>query len=305
VRVALVLTLGTAIVVGCGRVPLDLSATGSAGTGANAGKGGSAGAAGNSGGTNGAAGNGAAGAAGLAPCDGILDETTCKARPDCRAQECMTCGSPAFTCYGSDETPPACMIAPCPPTSGCLGTDAMTCAAQPGCTPVTCDDCKGGKFFAGCADPGERIGCAPCPTPPACSSLDVVACGARSDCHPGYCPNCMGGQTFQGCLGPNEAVACEDGCPAPACGTLGEMACDVRADCHSVFADQGICGCKSVGCCIGFARCADGAKAACNGPTGSAGVLCTVAPPGCGGAFVTSYTATCYEGCVQPTECGP
>jgi hypothetical protein len=74
--------------------------------------------------------------------------------------------------------------------------------------------------------------------------------------------------------------------------------CSVRPDCHAVWQDPGTCGCAEPGCCAKFSFCADGDKAVCTGtPT------CRSAAPHCEGSFAVSYTATCYEGCVDKADC--
>jgi hypothetical protein len=250
-KAILVVTIGAAIVGACGRVPLDLG--------------------GGSAGTSGSAGSGAAGTAGLPPCGRIVDETTCKARPDCLAQECMTCGSPAFTCYRSDETPPVCIEAPCPQPAACPGTDEMTCAARPGCTPVICPDCKGGQFFAGCAAPGERIGCVSCPL--SCASLDEATCRTHSEGQVLSCRGCTGTQSSATCVPVGgSGVACPPtscpNMPAP-CAGLGEAACNARGDCQSAYCNW--CNMRT------FAGCGDpGTPFGCptGGPVCPATVLC-------------------------------
>jgi hypothetical protein len=62
-----------------------------------------------------------------------------------------------------------------------------------------------------------------------------------------------------------------------------------------------VCGCAAVGCCIHYQHCAEGKKAQCTRP---AGFACTIAQPGCEGAYVVGYTNSCYEGCVRATDCG-
>lgn len=88
--------------------------------------------------------------------------------------------------------------------------------------------------------------------------------------------------------------------PNATCSQLAtQAACDVRSDCHSVFVDPGNCACLAVGCCTRFDRCADGGKANCMGPA-----LCKSATPYCESpSYVLSYTGSCYEGCVRPSEC--
>jgi hypothetical protein len=100
---------------------------------------------------------------------------------------------------------------------------------------------------------------------------------------------------------PAEAYA---GCVAPpACAEVTTRAeCDARSDCHSVFVDPGDCSCAAIGCCARFARCADGGRANCTGSV----VECDRVIPHCESpAYVVSYTANCYEGCVVPGDCAP
>jgi hypothetical protein len=79
-------------------------------------------------------------------------------------------------------------------------------------------------------------------------------------------------------------------------------ACEARTDCHSVFMDPHNCDCAALGCCAQFSRCANGDTAMCKAPTGLA---CGAATPYCEGPYVVSYTATCFEGCVQSKDCAP
>jgi len=342
VKALQVLTVACALaaLAGCGRVPLDLGASGGA-------SGGTAG--------QGSAGDGGSGQGGgsAQACNG-LDETTCSATPSCQWQTCQVCpGAPAFggcttpggppvecpgelcitaqpcssldqaTCKTRSDCGPeyccggevyegcgaagaafTCMTScPAPPT--CDGLDEMACTARTDCVALSCA-CMGVLNFAGCLAPGEQIGCGPCPVPVplfTCDTFGETLCKAINGCTPQYCPDCSGGQRFVGCAGPGEGVACGT-CPAsnPCAAVTTSAECDSRTDCHSVFADLGTCDCVAPGCCIGYSRCVDGGKTACSGPTGAGG-LCMRQPPGCGGAYVTSYTADCYEGCVRPTEC--
>jgi hypothetical protein len=195
------------------------------------------GSAGNSAGTSGSAGSCPPGALCLPPCGDIVDETLCNGRPDCRAQNCMTCGSPAFTCYASDQPPPGCVEAPCTPPGGpCdMLLDEKSCAAHAGCLTETCPDCHGGQNFVGCTEPdGPTVGCGPCP--PACSTLDEAACEARSDCRAETCPSCDGGQSFVGCGEPGQGVACvATACNPPPCTGLNEMVCSVTPGCGALY----------------------------------------------------------------------
>jgi hypothetical protein len=166
-----------------------------------------------------------------------------------------------------------------------------------------CPDCHGGQNFVGCTEPdgGVMVECGPCP--PTCSAFDEASCKANDYCHPGYCADCNGGQKFTTCLGPNEAVACpKTTCPVMPCADVSTLAaCDARTDCHSVFGFCVACDCPTSGCPANFTRCADGGKASCKGTP-----ACQIATPICEPpAYVVSFTANCYEGCVRQAECAP
>jgi hypothetical protein len=238
-----------------------------------------------------------------APSCDTLDETACKARPDCQAQECTPCGRLIFSCFPANETPPACPNLACP--NPCAAFTEATCNSQPGCAAMQCPDCKGGNVYVDCIPSTEQTGCVPCP----CNTLDETTCKGRIDCNPGYCGDCNGEQVFTQCLGPNEAAACPaSACPGvvpPPCPGVGtQAACDARIDCHSVFDKCITCDCGPLGCAVLFGRCADGGKASCKGTP-----VCQTEPPDCDSTteatYVVSYTTDCYEGCVLPTECGP
>jgi hypothetical protein len=71
--------------------------------------------------------------------------------------------------------------------------------------------------------------------------------------------------------------------------------------CHAVFVDGQVCGCATVGCCTEFSACARGEKADCHGRS----VQCDALTPYCENpAYVVSYSGWCYEGCVDPKDCG-
>jgi hypothetical protein len=240
-----------------------------------------------------------------------LDEPACDDRTDCQALHCPNCnGGPSFVgCAAPGGAGVACGACPLPPS--CTGLDEKSCTATPGCAAQKCSTCGGTPVFSACYRTGETPPIClqiPCPQPAPCAILpDEAACKARGDCHGLYCPDCTGGLRYFGCGAPGTAIGCDLACPTPVpCANVTTVAaCDARTDCHSVFVDPGNCRCATVGCCAGFSRCADGGKAACKGPT-SPGAVCMVQPPFCSApAYVTSYTATCYEGCVRPTECAP
>ena len=289
------------VLAGCGGVtlqPTDGGRGGNTGAGATGGAG--------HGGGNGGSDGGAGREAGTV-CSGLsLDQ--CMATSGCTAQNCPTCTTGQFTysaCYRSDESPaPVCIAPPCtPPPPACGTLDESTCKARSDCTPGYCQGCTGGQTFAGCTAQGMGVACPAilCASP--CSGLGETACTSTSGCTPEYCPNCNGGQTFQGCAAPGgPGIACGVECVGTACSTVTtESACNARTDCHSVFVDPGTCGCAGVGCCAHFARCADGGTASCKGTP-----ACQIVSPYCDApAFVVSYTASCCEGCVRPTECGP
>jgi hypothetical protein len=303
------------VVVGCGGVTLQPSDGGStAGHG-----GGRTGAAGD-GGTAGGSGGSQAGHAGDAGQDGgagggvsicsALDESRCSATQGCAALACPTCsGQTVFSmCYRAEGAPPpSCVPMGCPAPESCNVLGETACGTRADCHLGYCANCSGAQLFTQCLDSNQAIACPgyACPAVPACDGLGEMACQATPGCGPHYCPNCSGGQNFVGCIGPGESEsACPLlTCPAPAaCSTVTtEAVCNARTDCHSVFVDPGTCGCNAVGCCAHFSWCADGAKASCGGMP-----LCQVVAPHCEApAFVVSYTGSCFEGCVRPTECGP
>jgi Pacifastin inhibitor (LCMII) len=151
---------------------------------------------------------------------------------------------------------------------------------------------------------------------------DLVDDAGRCPAGQTWCPGCTAGSGScsvvcqaapcplypdGGCTGsacPTDASASKDGASVDAgtCSQLTTQAdCEARSDCHAVFMDLQTCGCASAGCCIHFNRCADGGKAICTAPSTFG---CTIATIACGGLYVTSYTAVCYEGCVLQSECG-
>lgn len=124
---------------------------------------------------------------------------------------------------------------------------------------------------------------------------DATACCANLDSDPQNCGAC-GKSCPGGCI--------EGKCQgATDCSTLWtQEMCDASADCHSVFADPGICDCLAIGCCTRFERCGYGDLADCTG----AAISCLLPTPYCEDpAYVVSYTGTCYEGCVLPSDCAP
>jgi hypothetical protein len=191
----------------------------------------------------------------------------------------------------------------------CRGLDEAACRALAGCQVAACSLCGGVPQYAGCYDPARDPSpiCAAatsiaCPAP--CSILDEASCKQRTDCVAQVCPNCNGGSNFLGCSTLTDAIiACPAiACPVPCSQVTAKDECEIRPDCHSVFVDPGTCDCAVAGCCTRFSRCADGDKAICKPPSGAA---CASLPPYCEGPYVVSYTAACFEGCVQATDCAP
>jgi hypothetical protein len=241
----------------------------------------------------------------LAPCANLRDETSCKARPDCKPLSCSDCrGGQTFAgCDVPGGAGVAC--GPCPPRT-CNTLDETSCKTRSDCHPGYCADCSGTQKFTLCVGPNEAVACPAyaCPIMPApCAKLSEATCLGRGDCQAEYCNGCQG-RTFAGCGDPGAGVTCPvdpPGCPPVACANVtDQLSCDARTDCHSVFGDLGICDCIAAGCCIGFTRCADGAKATCKGAP-----VCQIPPPNCGPAYVASHNVMCFDGCVRPTECAP
>jgi hypothetical protein len=305
---------------GCGGHPLPLGGDGGAGHGgASAGQSGSAGQTGAAGQTGTAGQTGAAGQDGCGshpcgnpagPCEMLLDEKSCSAHPECLAEHCSDCrgGQTFVDCTSPDG--PMVECGPCPPD--CSTLNETSCKANSYCHPGYCADCSGAQKFTACLGPNEAVACPGynCPSlmPAPCATLDEASCNTVAGCKAYYCPTCDGGQTFATCSSAsNGGVGCSLACPAPtSCADVTtQAACDARTDCHSVFGACFGCSCPTTGCPVVFTSCADGAKADCSGPKGVGAAVCMVLPPGCGGAYVTSYTTDCYEGCVLPTECAP
>ena len=203
-----------------------------------------------------------------------------------------------------------CTSPPCGPD--CSTLDEGTCKNRSDCEAAYCPDCMGGQRFNGCVVLGSGGSCPPSCSPPPpptnCEALNEMQCKANSYCHPGYCSTCSGAQKFNVCLRPMEVAPCPDiMCPAvgPCSSVTDQLLCQARIDCHPVFGKCMNCPCPTAGCAIAFIGCADGEKAACNGMPS-----CHRTPPDCTSqntttAYVVSYAADCYEGCVPSSECGP
>ena len=190
-------------------------------------------------------------------------------------------------------------------SAACRTLDEATCRTRTDCAIGGCSPCGGTLTYAGCYDPARETPpiCATavaCPAP--CSILDEASCRQRTDCVALACPDCNGGNNFTSCSTLTDTIhSCPAIlCPLPCGQVTTKDACEARSDCHSVFVDPHDCTCLALGCCAQFSRCADGDKATCKAPSG---VACGAAPPYCESPFVVGYTATCYEGCVQQTDC--
>lgn len=174
------------------------------------------------------------------------------------------------------------------------------CAQQPGCFEARCPTCPDGTSrFVVCVGPNDPIpDCAP-PNCPACSGLLEGDCVNTQGCKPTYCPDCSGTQHFNLCIGENDP---DVACPALICcnNITDEATCDATPFCHPVYYNEANCGCPTVGCCMRFSFCGDGAYATCQGM-----VTCRAAEPSCEGDYVVSYVGQCYEGCARRDDCGP
>ena len=129
-----------------------------------------------------------------------------------------------------------------------------------------------------------------------CITIYQPVCGCNGHTYPSDCDRQVAGVSKK-----SDGARPTGDAGATTCGQVTTQAeCDSRSDCHSVFMDMSICDCSAIGCCENFIRCADGGRANCKPP---AAFGCTIAEPACGGAYVTSYTSNCYEGCVLTSEC--
>jgi hypothetical protein len=243
-------------------------------------------------------------------CQG-LDEATCTATPGCQPQSCQVCPGAAPTylgCTAPGAPPIACPAVTCGIAQPCSSLAESQCQARSDCHSGYCADCSGAQEFTQCLGPNEAGACPAfaCP-PPSCAGRDQMTCQATPGCGVISCPNCNGGENFIGCGIKGEEVPCPAiQCPAPppCADVTTQEGCDARSDCHPVFVENSICACAPAGCCARFSRCADGGKALCKGPTGPTPGGCLSQPPFCDGvAYIASYTSTCYEGCVPPSEC--
>lgn len=115
-------------------------------------------------------------------------------------------------------------------------------------------------------------------------------------CPPGqtWCPGCTPGtgQCGMACVG----LVC------PVCSDATDLeTCEAISGCHAIFEDPGECSCATIGCCTRFLSCVPGEKADCEGRA----VECDAMTPFCDSpAYVVSFSGWCYEGCVDPKDCG-
>ena len=194
----------------------------------------------------------------------------------------------------------------CPPLhsdAGCTGSacsnDGGTGGAGKTCGGVAGANCAAGEFcdlLAGSCNVSDATGTCVANVGVGCTTIYQPACGCNGHTYPSDCDRQVAG------VSKKSDGACPTGdAGATTCGQVTTQAeCDSRSDCHSVFMDMSICDCSAIGCCENFIRCADGGRANCSPP---AGFGCAIAQPACGGAYVTSYTSNCYEGCVLASEC--
>jgi hypothetical protein len=210
------------------------------------------------------------------------------------------CGSVlvAPTDAGQDGSAVACRQlgeAACRSRSDCAVGGCAPCAGVSGPGPITCYDPA--------REPGPICPEIACPAP--CAGLDEASCRARTDCRADACPSCSGNgaQGFVRCASASDPIfACILlPCPAPCAAATTKEACEARPDCHSVFVDNRDCQCAALGCCARFSRCAAGATAVCKAPP----ITCDAIAPTCEGPYVVAYADSCFEGCVQSSDCAP
>jgi hypothetical protein len=185
----------------------------------------------------------------------------------------------------------------------CRQLGEAACRLRSDCAVGACSSCTGGPSFITCYDPARESGpgCATIACPAPCATLDEASCRTRTDCRADACPGCNGSQAFVRCLGANDPIAACIllPCPAPCAAATTKETCEARPDCHSVFVDDRACACAGLGCCARFSRCADGASAVCKAPP----ITCDAVAPHCEGPYVVAYSDSCYEGCVQSSDC--
>jgi hypothetical protein len=188
--------------------------------------------------------------------------------------------------------------------AACRQLGEAACRLRSDCAVGACASCSGGSGFISCYDPASETGpgCPEIACPAPCSTLDEASCTTRTDCRVNSCPGCNGSSAFIGCSAANDPiyVACPAiPCPAPCAVANTKETCEARPECHAVFVDNRDCQCAALGCCARFSRCADGASAVCKAPP----ITCDAVSPHCEGPYVVAYSGSCYEGCVQSSDC--
>jgi len=186
----------------------------------------------------------------------------------------------------------------------CRQLGEAACRSRSDCAVGACPSCSGGTGFISCYDPASETGpnCPGIACPALCSTLDEASCKTRTDCRGDFCPGCNGGSSFVRCAAANDPIyiACPlIPCPAPCAVMTSKETCEARPECHSVFVDNRDCQCAAIGCCARFVHCADGATAVCKAPP----ITCDLVAPHCEGPYVVAYSGSCYEGCVQSSDC--
>jgi hypothetical protein len=137
-------------------------------------------------------------------CSG-LDEATCKARPDCRADYCPSCdpAHPGFGCSSASEPPPQCPAIPCPPPPECSKlTTELTCTQETQCHAVYEPGACG--CAACCCTPFSRCatgGKADCKGPALCNSAPPPC--ANTACNPAFVVSYANG-CYEGCVHQSE-----------------------------------------------------------------------------------------------------
>ncbi len=255
-----------------------VTGTGGGSGGANAG--------GTGGGLGGAGGSGTLGAGGTAKDGGDVARDAIAALDAPNSDDGANCG-PGYPVGSQKPQGDGCN------TCYCQGGGNWLCTSKQ-CLPPPEAGAEVGADAGPC--PAGQMWCTGCT--PGTGSCGVVCTGVA-------CPAPDAGCEGDLCASSDAPAAQEDAADADAasCSQVTTQAeCDVRGDCHSVFRSLGACGCAPAGCCMRFLACADGATATCTAPTSFG---CTIATPGCDSPYVLSYTPGCYEGCVQPSECGP
>ena len=180
-------------------------------------------------------------------------------------------------------------------TGGAGGSTGTTCGGKAGLPCATGEFCE--NPAATCS---EFDGFGTCRVKPqGCLAVYQPVCGCDRKTYSTDCDRQAAGASKDH---DGECATTDAGTPdAPAvnCSQVPAQAeCDLRSDCHSVFVDPGTCGCAASGCCAKFSKCAVGRLADCSGTP-----MCDMATPHCEAPYVVSYTANCFEGCVDQREC--